>query len=379
MLICPSFFDGRFDGIGRVSGAFFDAMAKMTGHRPFVLSANDQANSVSRDEGRAFGRSYWRMMFEAAFSRLLVRGITRRPEALPFVCTHLGLSPVARLLVARSRRSYVVFLHGIECWKPLRWRARWGLRGSAKLLFNSIHTRRTFLAKNPWASKIPSEVVPLGVSVPELAVQIDVPRRQSPEFRILCVGRMTKAEYYDGFRKSTDLYKGFKQLILAVGIVARSIPGVRLDIVGDGDARPDLEKWLGDRSERELVKMLGRVSDERLRELYANSDAFALPSEGEGFGLVFVEAMAHGLPCVCVDAGAAPEVVEDGITGLVAKPRDVSDIAAKLLLLAKDRALLARLSANAKRRFEESYTSEKFQRRIIQALELGTETRAGGK
>lgn len=369
MLICPSFYDGRFDGIGRVSGAFFDAMSEMTGCAPFVLSANDSADAVSRDGGRAFGRSYPRMILEAAFSRSLVRRVSGGPLGVPLVCTHLGLSPVARLLAARGDRRYVVFLHGIECWKPLRWRARWGLKGAAKLLFNSLHTRSAFLSKNPWASEIPSEVIPLGVSVSELAGESNVPRGGTPGFRILCVGRMTKAEYYEGFRDGTDLYKGFRQLILAVGKVAEELPGVRLDIVGDGDARPELESWLARIPEREFVQMHGRVSDERLRELYATSDVFALPSEGEGFGLVFVEAMAHGLPCVCVNASAAPEVVEDGVTGLVARPRDVSDLAAKLALLAQDRALLERLSANARRRFEESHTVEKFRGRIIRALE----------
>jgi glycosyltransferase involved in cell wall biosynthesis len=194
-------------------------------------------------------------------------------------------------------------------------------------------------------------------------------RRLDGDFRILIVGRMTKAEYYEGFRDATDLYKGFKQLILATGLLARAVPEARLTIVGDGDARPELETWAMSRPERAHLEFLGRVSDERLRQLYAQADVFALPSEGEGFGLVFVEAMAQGVPCVCVNAGAAPEVVRDGETGLVARPRDVADLADKLFVLARNPALRARLGENARRVFAETFTAEAFERRIIAALE----------
>jgi glycosyltransferase involved in cell wall biosynthesis len=244
-----------------------------------------------------------------------------------------------------------------------------GIRGASKLLFNSSYTRRTFLRFNPWASALPSDFVPLGVSVSALATGGGQVQRDSSLFRVLCVGRMTKAEYYEDFRDGADLYKGFKQLILAVGVVAKRVPEIRLEIAGDGDARPDLESWLSTREEKQFVRMLGRVTDSRLNELYASSDIFALPSEGEGFGLVFAEAMAHGLPCVCVNSGAAPEVVEDGMTGLVARPRDIQDLAAKILSLATNEEMRRRLAANARRKFVAFYALEHFHERILGALE----------
>jgi phosphatidylinositol alpha-1,6-mannosyltransferase len=369
MLICPSFFNERYDGIGRVSGAFFDAIAGKTGVPPFVISSNDPIDAVPQESGRAFGRNYARMMLAAAMSGRLARDCARTSGFPPVICMHLGLSPIARLLAARSGRPYVVFLHGVECWKPLRRRAKWGLNGAAKLLFNSGYTRRTFLEFNSWASAIPSEIVPLGVPVPAL-VENGSKVAAPGNLRILSVGRMSKAEYYEGFRDGTDLYKGFKQLILAVGLVAKGVPRIRLEIVGDGDARAELEEWLAGREEKRFVHLLGRVTDSRLNELYSTSDIFALPSEGEGFGLVFAEAMAHGLPCVCVNAGAAPEVVEDGVTGLVAKPRDVQDIAAKILSLADDETLRSRLSLHARGKFEEFYALKMFHERIIRSLEL---------
>lgn len=378
MIVCPSFFDGRFDGIGRVSGAFFQAMTRMCGGRaPYVLSANDKPGACAPEAGRCFGRKHGRMLAEAFWLRL-----PKDREII--VCTHLGLSPVARVLAGRAGKPYVVFIHGVEAWKKLPRRSRWGVSGAERLFFNSEFTRKSFVRFNPWAERLPSVVIPLGLTLSERDPGMEASlasgqkgdgayaglngTRSGAGFRVLIVGRMTKAEYYEGFRDATDLYKGFKQLILAVGKLVETVPDARLWIVGDGDARPELEAWLAPRPERACVDFFGRVSDERLHQMYEEADVFALPSEGEGFGLVFVEAMAHRLPCVCVNAGAAPEVVTDGETGLVARPRDVEDIADKLLVLAGNPALRAKIGAAARRAYEERFSAEAFETRIVTEL-----------
>jgi phosphatidyl-myo-inositol dimannoside synthase len=388
VLICPSFFDGRFDGIGRVSGAFFQAMTRMNeGTPPLVLSANDRVGACPPDAGLCFGRRHGRMLWSALSLRLPVTA-TAEKERIgrgPLVCTHLGLSPVARVIASRTRRPYAVFIHGVEAWKRLPMRSRWGVSGATRLFFNSEFTRRSFVRFNPWAESLPFVIIPLGLTLserdplaeaalaqagnrPATGISVEA-TRGGKGFRVLIVGRMTKAEYYEGFRDATDLYKGFKQLILAIGQLAQAVPDVRLWIVGDGDARPELEAWLSTRPERTRVDFLGRVSDERLHQLYEESDVFALPSEGEGFGLVFVEAMAHRLPCVCVNAGAAPEVVQDGATGLVARPRDVDDLTDKLLVLAKNPTLRVQIGMAARRSYETNFTAEAFEGRIVAALE----------
>ena len=387
MIICPSFFDGRLDGIGRVSGAFHRALSRMNGREPFVLSANDLPGTCPVESGRCFGRNYPRMMLSAvALNRQDLAATMSVPASrppgegdapasgTPIVCIHLGLSPVARVVSARLGLPYVVFVHGVEAWRLLRRRSRWGVAGADCLLFNSNFTLANFRRFNSWAAGIPSKVVPLGLAVENAPTSGPVisarpPRDRSRDFRVLIVGRMTKAEYYEGFRNVTDLYKGFKQLILAVGLLTRRVPGARLLIVGEGDARVDLERWLAERPEREAVDFLGRVTDGQLDLLYRESDAFALPSEGEGFGLVFVEAMAHGLPCVCVHAGASPEVVEDGVTGLIARPRDVVDLADKLIVLARNPVIRESLGSAARERFERHFTQRAFEDRIIAALQ----------
>jgi phosphatidyl-myo-inositol dimannoside synthase len=365
MLICPSFFDGRRDGIGRVSGAFFDAFHSRYAHAPFVISANEAQSTSCALSSRCFGRKYGRLLAFAAS-----RGAGYSAKNRPILCMHLGLSPAALLHSLRSGNPYAVFLHGVECWHPLRLRSRIGVTGATLLFFNSNHTRTTFLKFNPWAVKLAHRVIPLGVPLSVLNQPNSSKSTicSDATLRVLCVGRMSKADYYEGFRDGKDLYKGFKQLIQAVGQAAQAGLSIRLEIVGDGDARPELEAWLAARPEASLVTLLGRVSDERLAQAYDENDVFCLPSEGEGFGLVFAEAMAHGLPCVCVNAGAAPEVVTDQVTGLVARPRDVDDLAAKFILLGRDTALRARLGAAARQRVVDFFAYDKFLARIDAGL-----------
>lgn len=365
MLICPSFFDGRLDGIGRVSGALAEVMTAADGRAPTIWSANDPASAAPPAAGRAFGKNYRRMMWAAGTSSL--RDAAVSPV---IVCTHLGLGPVARLLARRARRPYTVFLHGIECWKTLRARARWGLQGAAFLLANSQHTAASFRAHNPWARGRAIRVVPLGVSVETLEATPSVPAaRAESTLRVLAVGRMVKSEQHADGRGAADLYKGFKPLIEAINQVQARGVRVTAELVGDGDARAELEAWVRQQPGREQIRFRGRVSDAELQQCYRDADVFALPSEGEGFGLVFAEAMAHGLPCLCVELGAAPEVVSDDDSGFVARARDQADLADKLLVLAGNARLRERLARGARSRYAAQFSHAQFFARLRAALQ----------
>jgi glycosyltransferase involved in cell wall biosynthesis len=95
----------------------------------------------------------------------------------------------------------------------------------------------------------------------------------------------------------------------------------------------------------------GRVSDDNLRSLLRHGDLLAMPSY-EGFGIVFLEAMAHGLPVIAANFGAAPEIITPGVNGYLVPPADHLALHAKLHLLAKNRAHLATLGYFARMRYE---------------------------
>jgi glycosyltransferase involved in cell wall biosynthesis len=143
--------------------------------------------------------------------------------------------------------------------------------------------------------------------------------------------------------------KGYDVLIAALARLAHL--RWRLVIAGDGGRCPEtfrrLKADIAALALADRVSLLGAVSSEQLASLYAQSDLFALPSRFEGYGMVFTEAIAHGLPVVGTTAGAIPETVPDG-AGVLVPPDDVEALAAALRRLIEDPAERERLAAAAR-------------------------------
>jgi len=116
----------------------------------------------------------------------------------------------------------------------------------------------------------------------------------------------------------------------------------RLVLVGDGPMRAELERELPD------AFFAGHQTGDDLARWYASGDVFVFPSTTETFGNVILEAQASGLPAVVVDRGGPPDLVEDGVTGLVARANDPADFAAKVEMLATDAAARRRMGCRAR-------------------------------
>jgi phosphatidyl-myo-inositol dimannoside synthase len=127
--------------------------------------------------------------------------------------------------------------------------------------------------------------------------------------------------------------KRLEDLLEAAAILRYRPPELRVRIVGSGPEWARLCARHRDLGLADTVAMVGDVSPEQLLEEYANADIFCLPSVQEGFGIVFLEAMAAQLPIVACRAAAVPEVVRDGETGLLVAPRTPGALAGALRVL----------------------------------------------
>lgn len=175
---------------------------------------------------------------------------------------------------------------------------------------------------------------------------------------VLVVARMSAAERY----------KGHDQLIEAWPTVVRARADAELWIVGEGDDTPRLRARAGalPESARQKVHFLGRLDHAGLLDRYARARLFAMPSTGEGFGLVFVEAMRAGLPCIASFDSSA-EIVLDQDTGFVVKQDSAALAAACTELLGND-ALADRFSASGRTRYETQFTYPAFKERFLRAV-----------
>lgn len=316
LLLCPALFDSH-GGIERILRLYLKALCELAGPSDRVALAvlNDAALSpaqLSPFATPALGPVVAGGRRKLAFALrtvLLARGADR------LVCGHVNLLPIVRAarLVAR-RMATVLVAHGTEVWRPFSAAERAALRRLGIVLCVSEYTRRTLHEHCP-----DLEPRRIRVQFNALDPSFSVPPRPdapAPSDTLLTVSRLALA----------DAYKGIDDLIRALPAIRRAVPAARLRVVGDGDDRARLAALAASEGVADHIDFAGRLDDTALREAFAQCRVFALPSRREGFGLVFLEAMAHGKPCVAVAAGAAPEVV-DADSGLIARPGDVAHLA----------------------------------------------------
>ena len=201
-----------------------------------------------------------------------------------------------------------------------------------RLLTITRFTRQVLVGKGVDPEKV--KVVHLGVVLPAGVeeTRAGAPARH-PEWQgrplLLTVGRLVKQ-------------KGHRLLLQAMRQVADRVPQVLHLIVGDGPEQPALARQIEDLGLGDNVLLLGRVSEETLRDCYALAWAFALTSHEvksyvEGMGLVFLEAASWGVPSVGTRHGGIPEAILDGQTGFLVDPAQPTQLAARLSYLLEDR------------------------------------------
>jgi len=311
LVISPEVFATE-GGISRILRLYIRALAEgaARGDRLEIIALKDQANDAQRlggilVEGSVCFRGHRNDKLSFAVDALIAGSRADR-----IVCGHLHQLIVA-WMSKRLRPSlcYYLVAHGIEVWRPYSWEERLAIRGAEKIFCVSEYTRRQMLRFAPRLD--PKRLVVLHNTIdprfkflPSESLA-PIARLRSP--RILVVSRLS----------SGDPYKGVDTMIEAMPRVLARHPAAQLRIVGDGTDRTRLEALAGIRQLGDAVHFCGLIDDEALAHEYQNCDYFGLPSRKEGFGLVYLEAMSYGKPCIAARAGGAPEVVTNEVGVLV--------------------------------------------------------------
>ena len=259
---------------------------------------------------------------------------------------HLDLLRLAPLL--RMRAPRVLFLHGIEAWRRQGLLTRRLLR-TTQLLANSRYTLERAQASNPELVSAPARLVPLGLGVSDGAATAPAAVPAA-----VMIGRLDARERY----------KGHHEIIRCWREVRLQIPEAQLWIVGDGDLRAELEVLASKEQVADSVRFFGRVSEAEKDALIRAARCLALPSRAEGFGLVYLEAMRLGRPCL-VGTDAGGEVIQPPAGGLRVDPADRRELVQSLIQLL-ERSEQWRQSTRA--RYDEHFTAAKFQARLLDAL-----------
>ncbi|MBI4507923.1 MAG: glycosyltransferase family 4 protein [Chloroflexi bacterium] len=343
--------------MGRHAAAVLSTLASDRDLPCRLLSLNDQPRAQRIALGElsltveGFGRD--KMRFARA-------ALALTPHTRVAYVGHPNLATLGLLLrLAHPTLRYWVATHGLEVWVPLPITRCVGLRLARGVTAPSRFTadavrRQRFRPRNV-------QVVPWGLE-PGFGHAAGLCGREAlaPASALLLLA-VTRLE-------ATERYKGVDTLIRAFPAVLRAVPRTYLVIVGDGNDRPWLQRLAQERGVADRVRFVGSVQDGELASYYRACDVFVMPSQKEGFGLVFLEAAAFGKPVVGGNHGGTPEIVQDGVTGFLVEHGDIGALADRVICLLQSSELRARMGEAGRQRVEENYLFRHFSGRLTHLL-----------
>lgn len=351
---------GGVQRAGRHVAAILTEFASGRDMQSSLLSLNDtselQQMSVA---GRQFvftGYAGSKLRFVATAARVA----WKKAELIVAAYPSLGpLAPVAQGLAPNAKT--VMIAHGVDVWEPMPLLPRMALRQADLVLAPSKHTANQVAVQQGVAGER-IRVLPWALD-PDFAAHI--PRmsgpaslRGFPEGRvILTVGRW-----------SGDRYKGVDTLITALPRLLTSWPELHLVVAGIGGEYAWLEQIADECGVRGHVHFLGGLSNAEIARCYSACEIFAMPSRGEGFGLVYLEAMACGKPVIGGSHGGAPEVIEHGNTGFLVEHGNTDQLATSLQTLLADPALGREMGARGRDRVEKDFHFDTFAKSLKHIL-----------
>jgi glycosyltransferase involved in cell wall biosynthesis len=352
---------GGVQRAGRHLAAVLTEFASSRGMDCRLLSLNDSPELHRVTLG---GREFVFTGCDRAKGRFTVTALrTARRKAKLVLAAHPNLGPVVQAMrFAAPRMKSIICTHGMDVWEPLAGLRRSALRHANVVLAPSRDTADHVASEQgvareririlPWALDPQFEALISPGSHPALPMNFPAGRV------ILTVGRWL----------TTERYKGMDTLITALPRLLTQRPEVQLVLAGAGDDRAWLEELAEQNGVNRHVHFLTGLSYSELAACYSACEIFALPSRGEGFGLVYLEAMACGKPVIGGLHGGAPEVIQDGGTGYLVPHGDPIQLATSIEALLADPAHAKEMGARGQQRAEHEFRFNAFAKSLKKIL-----------
>ena len=270
---------------------------------------------------------------------------------------HVNYAPIGLLLKRlRPNLRYGVMLHGVEAWSRLPRIRRRAVRNADFVMSVSDYTKQQVVEAN-------------GVNPEKVYLLPNTLAWDGNE-----AGRWREGET-EGTRKGTrflsvcrldarEQYKGIDTVIKALPAARVRVPDLEYVVIGSGSDLERHKRLAADLGVADRVQFLGSINERAVRGTYESCDVFVLPSAGEGFGIVFLEAMHYRKPIIAANSGATPEVVKAGETGMLVQTGNADQLAAAMIALGTNQLERERMGAAGYKRLQENFTFDHFKRRL---------------
>jgi len=248
----------------------------------------------------------------------------KKPDII--IITHINLAIIGYLLKITNPKSKVwLIAHGVEVWRPLSFIKKLFLKRCDKIICVSSFTKQEMIRRHhtdPTLCAVLNNVVDPFMKLP---VTFTKPRQLLSRYQlngnqpvIFTLSRLA----------STEQYKGHDQVIKVIGKLKNEFPGIRYILAGAHDQNEEIriQKLISDYKVEEQVILTGFIDETELPDHFLLADLFVLPSKKEGFGIVFIEALACGLPVVCGNLDGSIDAIRNGELGRAINPDDLDEL-----------------------------------------------------
>lgn len=300
-------------------------------------------------------------------AQLLGIGIWQQPNLV--IATHLNFTVCAYWLKRLTGIPYWTVAHGVDAWNIEISALKTALHHTDRILSVSSYTRDRLIKEQ---NLDPAKLSLLPCTIDAHRFQI-TPKPQHLLNRyglnpqqpiILTVARLDSGEQY----------KGYDKILQALPEIQCAIPDVRYILVGKGSDRARIEQLVTQLNVQDCVILAGFVPDHELCDHYNLCDVFAMPSKGEGFGIVYLEALACGKPALGGNQDGAIDALCHGELGVLVDPDNVGAIAQSLIQILQgtyDHPLLYQPEA-LRERVIDTFGFERFQQTLYSLLQSST-------
>jgi glycosyltransferase involved in cell wall biosynthesis len=265
--------------------------------------------------------------------QVLYTALTQKPDLI--ICGHINFSPLVLNIFKLLKIPYWVIIHGVDAWALTDKYKIKAIKSASKIISVSQYTKNRVIQEQNMTSDLIS-LLPNTFDASQFTIRpkpqylLDRYQLDADKQIILTVTRLA----------GSDRYKGYDQIIQALPMIRQQIPNIHYLLVGKGDDRDRIEKLIKDHHLQDCVTLTGFVPDHELNDHYNLCDVFAMPSKGEGFGIVYLEALACGKPTIGGNQDGAIDALCNGELGVLVDPDNIEQIAQAIVDTLKGRHLL---------------------------------------
>jgi phosphatidyl-myo-inositol dimannoside synthase len=242
------------------------------------------------------------------------------------IISHINMALVGRAIKTINPKCKIwVVAHGIEIWNDLSSTKKWLLKNCDRVICVSNFTKQQIINKHH-INAVKCEVLnnaldpfmnlPVGFAKPDYLIDRYNLANSTP--LLFTLTRLSAAEQY----------KGYEQVIKVISNLKQTFPAIKYIIAGKCDTEEEIriKKIIDTYKVQHQVLLTGFVEESELADHFLMADMFVLPSSNEGFGIVFIEALACGLPVVCGNVDGSLDAIKNGLLGKAVNPNDLDEL-----------------------------------------------------